>query len=245
MSARTLTERFPAVADQWHPTRNGSLTPDQVAGKAARSAWWRCSNGHEWSEVISQRVSTIPQWKNGNPAACRQCSPASAISLVDHTFPCGHTRRVRLATAQKDRPRCWECQQPLQEAARKEKKRAAARDSYHRARAHGPVPPEQRSAQRQLVGILNRGFTIDEVGVCIPRSETLSIMYGGATPAEVSETLELLNIPYEVIVTSVTGRRGEPVGFDLRIAWNDLPALARWAPTAARKADDARTKHRI
>jgi len=52
-----LATRFPAVAAQWHPTRNGDRTPDQVLAGTEGRAWWRCDLGHEWETTVSHRTS--------------------------------------------------------------------------------------------------------------------------------------------------------------------------------------------
>jgi Probable Zinc-ribbon domain len=55
-AGNSLAERFPKVATEWHPTRNGDLTPDQVGYAGNRRAWWPCSTcGHEWSAIIQSR----------------------------------------------------------------------------------------------------------------------------------------------------------------------------------------------
>lgn len=46
----------PGVAEQWHPTLNGALTPQQVTAGANRKVWWQCPNGHVWKAVISSRA---------------------------------------------------------------------------------------------------------------------------------------------------------------------------------------------
>src|SRR5258708_3071078 len=53
-----LAGRYPALAREWHPTRNGRLRPDDIAGKARQKVWWRCSrNGdHEWQETPAKRA---------------------------------------------------------------------------------------------------------------------------------------------------------------------------------------------
>jgi hypothetical protein len=52
----TLARRFPKVAAQWHPTKNGKLRPDAVTWRSMKRAWWRCPRGHEWSTRIHQRT---------------------------------------------------------------------------------------------------------------------------------------------------------------------------------------------
>ena len=52
-----LATRFPDIAAQWHPTRNGDLTPDQVLAGSNKKAWWRCGQGHEWEVTVNNRTS--------------------------------------------------------------------------------------------------------------------------------------------------------------------------------------------
>jgi hypothetical protein len=52
----TLARRFPKVAAQWHPTKNGKLNPRDVTYSSMKRAWWRCSRGHVWSTRIHQRT---------------------------------------------------------------------------------------------------------------------------------------------------------------------------------------------
>ncbi|MGV9350208.1 hypothetical protein ACWDSD_36665 [Streptomyces spiralis] len=70
-------------AETWHPERNGSLTPDQIAAKA--------------------------KWKTGNIAAYRQCTGFR----VPYTYPvCGCTVKVTAEAERhqkKAHPRCFNC----------------------------------------------------------------------------------------------------------------------------------------
>ena len=51
-----LATAYPEAAAQWHPTRNGSLTPRDVLPGAQRRVWWQCERGHEWQARISART---------------------------------------------------------------------------------------------------------------------------------------------------------------------------------------------
>lgn len=51
-----LAALFPAVAAEWHPTKNGNLTPAQVVSGSNRSVWWKCRLGHEWRAAIVDRT---------------------------------------------------------------------------------------------------------------------------------------------------------------------------------------------
>jgi len=52
-----LGTRFPEVAAQWHPTRNGNLTPAQVSAGMNAKVWWRCEQGHEWETTVYRRAT--------------------------------------------------------------------------------------------------------------------------------------------------------------------------------------------
>jgi hypothetical protein len=63
----TLAEMRPDLAGQWHPTRNGILTPDTVPAETRRRAWWVCPRGHEYEVNVAARVQ--------DGAACPECHP--------------------------------------------------------------------------------------------------------------------------------------------------------------------------
>ena len=56
---RSLAEDFPDIAKQWHPTKNGNTTPDMVAARINRKAWWIGPCGHEWEAAISSRTKGV------------------------------------------------------------------------------------------------------------------------------------------------------------------------------------------
>lgn len=46
----------PELARQWHPTKNGKLTPCDVVCGSHKMAWWECEKKHEWFAIIRDRV---------------------------------------------------------------------------------------------------------------------------------------------------------------------------------------------
>ena len=52
-----LASQFPAIAAQWHPEKNGTLTPEQVAPGSNRKVWWYCECSHAYQAAVSSRVS--------------------------------------------------------------------------------------------------------------------------------------------------------------------------------------------
>ncbi|MBP3199135.1 MAG: hypothetical protein J6N21_19340 [Butyrivibrio sp.] len=53
----TLAEVFPKLAEEWHSSKNGKLSPKMVAPYSQKKVWWECSNcGNEWEGTISNRA---------------------------------------------------------------------------------------------------------------------------------------------------------------------------------------------
>lgn len=57
LEKQTLQEANPELAAQWHPSKNGSLTPGDVTPNAGKKVWWKCPKGvdHEWHAIIANR----------------------------------------------------------------------------------------------------------------------------------------------------------------------------------------------
>jgi hypothetical protein len=51
-----LATTHPELADQWHSTKNGSLTAQMVGRGSHKRVWWKCGRGHEWKAVIESRT---------------------------------------------------------------------------------------------------------------------------------------------------------------------------------------------
>ena len=60
-----LATKYPEIAAQWHPTENGTLTPDHIAPASNRKVWWICDKGHEYQAVVSTRTQ-----RNGGCPYC-------------------------------------------------------------------------------------------------------------------------------------------------------------------------------
>lgn len=55
-NTNNLTITHPELSKQWHPTRNGDLTPADVTTESNRVVWWQCEKGHEWSASVNSRT---------------------------------------------------------------------------------------------------------------------------------------------------------------------------------------------
>jgi len=51
-----LLSQHQKLATEWHPTKNGNVTPSDVVAGSHKSIWWLCGKGHEWSALIKERV---------------------------------------------------------------------------------------------------------------------------------------------------------------------------------------------
>ena len=67
----------PQLASEWHPTKNGTLTPKDVTIGSDKKVWWKCEKGHEWQAHIYDR-------KNGK--GCLECSKERKTSFPEQSI---------------------------------------------------------------------------------------------------------------------------------------------------------------
>ena len=72
-----LKTTHPRLANEWHPTLNENLTPQDVTFGSGKKVWWKCAKGHEWQASISNRV------KNRN---CPICSSQTRTSFPEQAL---------------------------------------------------------------------------------------------------------------------------------------------------------------
>lgn len=58
LAADSLAARFPEIAKEWHPHRNGEMTAAQVEPDHMMTAWWVCSKGHEFQAAVRSRTTS-------------------------------------------------------------------------------------------------------------------------------------------------------------------------------------------
>ena len=49
--------KYPEIAKEWHPTKNGNLTPSDVTYGSGKKVWWKCPIGHEYQANVHDRGS--------------------------------------------------------------------------------------------------------------------------------------------------------------------------------------------
>ncbi len=61
VASNSLARLRPALVEEWHPTKNGKLTPHNVGVNSHTKVWWQCKKGpdHEWQAVIANRSKGI------------------------------------------------------------------------------------------------------------------------------------------------------------------------------------------
>ena len=77
----SLACKYPELAKEWHPTKNGISTPENYLPKSNKKMWWQCSRGHEWQAAISSRA---------NGSGCPYCSGLKTIvgeNDLETTYP--------------------------------------------------------------------------------------------------------------------------------------------------------------
>ena len=52
-----LATKYPNIAKEWHPTKNGNLTPKDVIATTHRKVWWQCEKGHEFIQSVDLRTT--------------------------------------------------------------------------------------------------------------------------------------------------------------------------------------------
>nr|WP_052316031.1 zinc-ribbon domain-containing protein [Desulfomonile tiedjei] len=72
-SHHNLALKLPDLAKEWHPSKNGALTPRLVTPRSNKKVWWQCSRGHEWESSVSNRA------KGQN---CPECKPNTSLPEI-------------------------------------------------------------------------------------------------------------------------------------------------------------------
>lgn len=70
----------PNIALEWHPTKNGDLTPYDVTCGTHKYTWWKCNEcGYEWSTMVSNKIKS-----NGGCPKCNQSNGEKAVVKILH-----------------------------------------------------------------------------------------------------------------------------------------------------------------
>ncbi len=75
-----LATLYPKIAKEWHPTKNGDMTPYDVKSKSNRIVWWLCANNHEYQAKISERT------RADKGTHCPQCFRVNQTSFPEQAI---------------------------------------------------------------------------------------------------------------------------------------------------------------
>lgn len=71
-----LKTKFPHIAKEWHPSKNGHWLPENFAGGASKKVWWQCPLGHEYQATIGHRTAQ-------NGTGCPMCYSGRQTSFAE------------------------------------------------------------------------------------------------------------------------------------------------------------------
>lgn len=77
-----LKTKYPHIAKEWHPTKNGGLLPSQVMGGSGKKIWWLCDKGHEFEQAICKRTA-----RNGICPICSRRKVLKGVNDLETLFP--------------------------------------------------------------------------------------------------------------------------------------------------------------
>ena len=67
-----LESLCPAIASEWHPSRNSPLLPSEISKGSEKRIWWMCKKGHEWQ--------TSPNHRTTGNTHCPYCTNKKTLS---------------------------------------------------------------------------------------------------------------------------------------------------------------------
>ena len=72
--SNNLQSTHPKLAAQWHPSKNGLLTPNDVFAGGKQKVWWLCpvADDHQWEARLYSRSKPDGKMKNGCPFCSNQ-----------------------------------------------------------------------------------------------------------------------------------------------------------------------------
>lgn len=66
-----MATTHPEVSTEWHPTKNGELSPEAVRAGSHQKVWWLGKCGHEWQATLYHRT--------GSSRGCSVCAGKQAV----------------------------------------------------------------------------------------------------------------------------------------------------------------------
>lgn len=90
----SLAETMPELSKEWHPTKNGDLTPNDITAGKFKPVWWLCPKcGYEWQASPNNRKRGI---------GCPCCSgrvPKTGVNDLETLYATALCERLTAAGA--------------------------------------------------------------------------------------------------------------------------------------------------
>jgi hypothetical protein len=99
--SNSLAVTHPDLANEWHPTKNGSLTPGQVMAGSHKKVWWQChylNCAHEWEASIRKRAI-----REQGCRACNESRGEKAVAAFLDGVGIKYKREAKFATCRNER----------------------------------------------------------------------------------------------------------------------------------------------
>lgn len=71
--------KYPELAKEWHPTKNGNLTPLMFKGNSSQLMWWLCSGKNECSHEYKAKICNRKEGKK-----CPYCNAQNNLKKCVH-----------------------------------------------------------------------------------------------------------------------------------------------------------------
>ena len=86
---KKYVSEYPHLVREWHPTKNGDLTPDNVTHGSGKLIWWVCRRGHEYQRTVHSRTRRVfymngQQYYDG--AGCTVCKKLTEFEKTKLDF---------------------------------------------------------------------------------------------------------------------------------------------------------------
>lgn len=80
----------PSLSIQWHPSKNGSLTPFNFTAGSHKLVWWKCpvADDHEWRASLNNRLGV-------NKTGCPFCSSPARLTALSNCLTTTHPSIAR------------------------------------------------------------------------------------------------------------------------------------------------------
>jgi len=94
------------VSKNWHPTKNGELTPYEVSFCSHKKVWWMCNKGHEFKMYVSDKLNVECPFCSGrrvcddnclsnvNPSLAKEWHPTKNGKLTTNDITSGSGKKV-------------------------------------------------------------------------------------------------------------------------------------------------------